>query len=120
MSWPSRAPDGQALPRPLYLGLDMKQQIVEVYFTNCLWETRSGKIKRDAEHSWVYGRASLLDQKKLTGPALKSMIRDAVAKAGARHRAGGPFAKPLLKRAVEHTTVGPYILGETDNDDSLG
>lgn len=115
-----RSLDGYEMPRPLYLGLDMKQQIIEVYFTNCLRETRSGNIKRDADHNWVYGRASLLDQKQLTGPALKSMIRNAVAQAGAKYRSGGPFEKPLLKRAVEHPTVGPYILGETDDADSVG
>ena len=114
----SRSFDGFELPRPLYLGLDMKQQLIEVYFTNCLRATRSGNIKRDADHNWVYGRASLLDAEQITCSALTRMIRKAMYDAGARgsNSCSLVFEKPLLKRAVEYPTVGPYILGELTDD----
>lgn len=114
-----RSLDGYEMPRPMYLGLDMKNQAIEVYMTNCLMETRSGNIKRDADHNWVYARVSLLDPKQITGTALKRLVRQAVSDAGAKYRSGGQFRKPLFKRAVVYPTVGPYILGEPAND-SLG
>jgi hypothetical protein len=112
-----RSSGGFELPRPLYLGLDMEQQLIEVYFTNCLRATRSGNIKRDADHNWVYGRASLLDPKQITASALNKLIQQAMCIASAKYAFGGKFEKPMLKRAVEHPTVGPYILGESVNGD---
>lgn len=111
--------DGFELTRPLYLGLDMRQQVIEVYFTNCLRTTRSGNIKRDSNHNWVFGRANLLDPKAVTGKALIRMIRKAIDNAGVRDKSP-VFSKPLFKRAVKYPTVGPYILRESTNGKGNG
>jgi hypothetical protein len=104
---------GLDLPRPLYLGLDLGKQAIEIYMTNCLRVTWKGNIKRDTNHNWVYVSASLLDEKNLTGRALRESVRVALLRSGA---AAGIPTEPLFRRRVEYPTVGPYVLGDSTDD----